>query len=103
MARTHGKVGTYNDGCHCDECRAASTAYLASRKVARFALRVEVDGRLVAAHLPPEMHGREGTYGNHGCRCTPCTGAWAEADRAHRRRRAERRWAESAPPRKDTL
>lgn len=24
--RTHGRVGTYNSGCRCDECRAASAA-----------------------------------------------------------------------------
>ena len=59
-----------------------------STRAERYALRVEKDGRLVAAHLPRDYHGKDGTYGNHGCRCTPCTNghAIAELDRSQRRR-----------------
>lgn len=61
------------------------------RKEGRYALRVEVGGRLVAAHLPPEYHGRDGTYVNHGCRCTDCTNGHArsalERDQQRRIRR----------------
>lgn len=59
-----------------------------STSAERYAMRVEVDGRLVAAHLPEDYHGRQGTYSNHGCRCAPCTTehARAEKDRQERRR-----------------
>jgi len=57
------------------------------RRTARYALRVVGrNGQMVAAHLPAEMHGRPGTYGNHGCRCEDCTAGWA-ADARDRKRR----------------
>ena len=40
-----------------------------TRRDKRYARRVEDGGRLVAAHLPHDYHGKEGTYINHGCRC----------------------------------
>ena len=70
-----------------------ASARVAEYRRRRLALRVEVEGRMVAAHLPPEMHGREGTYGNHGCQCPPCTAAWAAATRARRYRATVRKWA----------
>lgn len=41
-------------------------------------LRVLIDGRWVASEdginpLPPDRHGRAGTYSNWMCRCVPCT------------------------------
>lgn len=42
---------------------------------ARKARRELVDGRLVAVAAPE--HGKPSTYTNWGCRCLPCTGAWA--------------------------
>lgn len=38
-----------------------------------FARRVLVDGAMVS---PTGPHGSPSTYGNHGCRCAPCTAAW---------------------------
>jgi hypothetical protein len=32
--RTHGRIGTYNDGCRCDECSAASAEYRRNRRSA---------------------------------------------------------------------
>jgi hypothetical protein len=37
------------------------------------------NGRPYAAHVPPEQHGTEATYTNHGCECDPCLQASAEA------------------------
>lgn len=100
----HGKYSTYtNQRCRCDECREAARVRMGSYRKARFATRVMVNGRLVAPGLPKESHGKEGTYTNHGCRCQPCTTAQREAARARCYRAATKRWAESAPPRKDTL
>lgn len=73
-----------------------ASARVAEYRRLRLALRVLVNGRMVAAHLPPESHGRESTYGNHGCQCPPCTAAWADATRARRYRRAVREWAGDA-------
>ena len=50
----------------------------------KFAMRKEVDGVLVATHLPPEKHGRDSTYVSYGCRCDECT-------QAHRQKAAEYR------------
>jgi hypothetical protein len=46
-----------------------------NQRATRWARRVVVDGRLVAAHLPNERHGLPSTYTNHGCQCGPCTQA----------------------------
>lgn len=41
--------------------------------------------------LPPtSRHGTPGAYANHGCRCTPCSRAWAEYLAAYRASRAGR-------------
>jgi len=53
----------------------------------RLARRYLVDGHLVAP-LPPEQHGRPGTYTNHGCRCVRCRAAWTTYNA--RRRKAAR-------------
>lgn len=34
-------------------------------------------------------HGKYTTYGNHGCRCGPCTSAWADHHRGYMARRRE--------------
>lgn len=71
-----------------------ASARVAEYRRLRLALRVLVNGRMVAAHLPPEVHGSASTYGNHGCQCADCTAAWAEAARDRARRNAVRMWAE---------
>ena len=48
---------------------------MSKRRNSRKEKRVEIDGRMVAAHLPEEDHGKEGTYTNHACRCDACTEA----------------------------
>lgn len=101
--REHGKLHTYRCGCGCDECRRVARERVTAYRMARFALRVEVGGRLVAMHLPADAHGRASTYSNHGCQCGDCTAAWADAARVRRYRNATKAWDESAPPRKDTL
>ncbi len=55
-------------------------------RAARLARRFEIDGRLVAP-LPPEKHGLQSSYTNHGCRCAQCTAAntndWREYYQAY--------------------
>lgn len=85
--RLHNASTYSNHRCRCDECRKSWTDYTKRRQSERHALRIEIDGKLVAAHLPEEQHGRENTYGNHGCRCRPCTDAWATACRERNARR----------------
>lgn len=69
----HGKTGTYgNHKCRCDECREATRRYANEIRARRFAMRVLIDGRLVAAHLPYKSHGTPGAYSNYGCRCVAC-------------------------------
>lgn len=36
-------------------------------------------------------HGDASTYGNHGCRCRPCTDAWAARRREYNSARKARR------------
>lgn len=70
---THGRHGTYNAGCRCDECKAAQvTKVLAERRSRRAKLDLYPD-------LPID-HGKYTTYNNWGCRCDLCI----EAYRVHR-------------------
>lgn len=39
------------------------------------ARRIDIDGRLVAAHLPPERHGTISASADHSCRCDTCRDA----------------------------
>lgn len=41
----------------------------------RRSLLVEVDGRMVATHIPADRHGFRNTYKYWLCRCVPCTDA----------------------------
>lgn len=87
--RPHNASTYSNHGCRCAECRKAWAAQVKRRQAERCALRVEVGGRLVAVHLPEDQHGRESTYGNHGCRCCPCTDEWARVCRERAARHRE--------------
>lgn len=72
----HGSASTYsNHKCRCDECREAARLRAIEVRARRFAKRVLIEGRLVAAHLPHKSHGTVGAYTNHGCRCDTCTSA----------------------------
>lgn len=85
----HGIASSYNRGCRCDDCTARHRERLATYLSRRRALRVLVDGRLVAP-LPAEKHGKVSTYVNHACRCVPCVAAGVERNARNRVRRAER-------------
>lgn len=72
-ALKHGTQEAYVRGkCKCQTCVAGNTSRHRDLRAARFARRVEVEGRLVAP-VPAERHGRMTTYNNWGCRCVPCT------------------------------
>lgn len=70
----HGARG-YVNGCRCERCTASNTKRNAIRRKERHALRVLVDGRLVAKSVPDEKHGSASTYSNWGCRCQKCSEA----------------------------
>lgn len=90
-------AGSYGQGCRCTTCRAENAAGARRKRQARMAVRILVDGRLTAP-LPPERHGRPGTYSYHGCRCVPCTrantGAVEEWHKYRRRVMAGRKTAQ---------
>lgn len=69
----------------------------------RLALRVEMDGRLIAAHLPAEMHGDAHTYVNHGCQCDRCRADHALAQKDRWERRRMRASVQRHRQRRDTL
>lgn len=81
---THGRSGYKNYACRCQTCREDHTVEMRELRGKRFALRVRVGDRLVAP-MPASQHGNANTYGNHGCRCEPCT-------EANRQRECRRRW-----------
>lgn len=60
-------------------------------KAERYALRVEVNGRLVAEHLPFDYHGKDGTYVNHGCQCDDCTRGHARYERERKEKKRIRK------------
>jgi hypothetical protein len=84
----HGTRARYDAGCPCVPCREANTARHRVQREERYALRVPqvIDGvtRMVAAHLPPEKHGRPGTRGNWGCECNPCRSTQSRRCKDHR-------------------
>lgn len=58
--------------------RRKATKRAKEARHARAELRVLIGDRLVASAdginpLPPELHGKAGTYTNWMCRCIPCT------------------------------
>lgn len=70
----HGRKTTYNQGCRCDECRAANAEYTQ---------------KFIANHrgqLPDgdQRHGTTGGYSNYSCRCGPCTAANSAASAKHK-------------------
>lgn len=70
----HGTVSMYNNhGCRCDDCRAASSAYM-------------MQYRLSKGYKPrPEAaHGTVARYNNHGCRCDACKRAMRAYSAEHR-------------------
>lgn len=70
MTLTHGKAHGYNQGCHCDLCRAANTARARTRRERLRAERVLIDGRWTSLRA---THGTLNGYGNWQCRCVKCT------------------------------
>lgn len=74
----HGSRRRYDKphNCRCYVCTKANTERHRAQKEERYARCVILSsGRRFAAHLPPEAHGKRGTYVNHGCQCVPCTNA----------------------------
>jgi hypothetical protein len=73
----HGTPGRYNEGCHCDVCRAANTARLAKYRKKR-------------RSTPPDEipHGLNG-YRNDGCRCDVCRAANDAANEVYSENRLE--------------
>ncbi|SLG39603.1 Uncharacterised protein [Mycobacteroides abscessus subsp. abscessus] len=61
----------------------------ADRRKARWAERVEIGGRLVHPRAP-HGNGTTNGYSNYGCRCEPCSVAWAKYCTELRKFRASR-------------
>lgn len=72
----HGASAYRNGTCRCEECREGNRTRAHQEMLARYAKRVDINGRLTAP-LPPEKHGRRSTYTNWGCRCLECCAAKA--------------------------
>jgi hypothetical protein len=66
----------------------ASTKKALARRAVRLKERVLLDERLVH---PRATHGKATSYVNYGCRCAPCTAAWADHMKAKRLERAATR------------
>ncbi len=70
--RTHGLYSTYNHGCRCDECRAASTVYQRTRSVGRRRRRfltghpAEQDPMMWADHAACAQHPKAVFYPDGG-------------------------------------
>lgn len=76
---THGREGTYNRGCRCDECREAMRKARARRRCGE-----------LREKTPPGLqeHGLGG-YQRHKCRCSYCRAANAASrQRGYARRKA---------------
>jgi hypothetical protein len=80
----HGTRNMYNQGCRCQECKAATAAYARGRRKAK----------KVLADATPEMveHGKYSTYTNWRCRCELCCAANLEYHHARRDKRPLTRW-----------
>jgi hypothetical protein len=76
---THGN-SAYRNGCRCDDCRTAATAYTLAIQYRRRDQRIQ-----------PPMHGvTTNGYCNYRCRCDACKAAYAAWQREYKaRRRAE--------------
>lgn len=60
----------------------------AHRRRQRLARRVRIAGRMVAAHLPYEMHGTRTARKDHGCECAPCRASDVTYQMARKRGKA---------------
>lgn len=77
-----GSHSTYNNhGCRGDACRAANVTFNREQRERRHQ-KLLLDPTIAT-------HGKESTYFNYLCRCTPCK-------TEHNRREAERRLARQA-------
>lgn len=76
----HGTETAYRAACRCDLCRAANARGQQQRRATR---RARLKSKKFRADVE---HGLASTYGNWGCRCRPCTDAWA-ADAKDRKAR----------------
>lgn len=70
----------YCNGCRCDECRSAATAYQRERKAIRKANVIGGEA----------WHGTLGGHSNYGCRCDACRSAYREYKRGYVRRNREK-------------
>jgi AraC-like DNA-binding protein len=70
----HGSYYRYQEGCRCDECRAAQKAYMK---------KLQERG--------PREHGTESAYRNYKCRCDECRAAGSAANRRYRQGWKERK------------
>ena len=75
---THGKRGTYHNGCRCNDCRGATRLY-----------EKDIRDRRRSRELPEGMHGTIGGYRNWSCRCDECRAAQAASIRAYRAKKAK--------------
>lgn len=79
-AVSHGGNGqAYNEGCHCQKCRAAHVIRMEK-------LRKQRHEWMVQGLVHPE-HGKKSTYINYMCRCEPCSIAHSAACKAYRETR----------------
>jgi hypothetical protein len=78
----HGTLRRYQQGCHCQECRAARAVESAKqRQVYRLAAAID-------PNVIPE-HGTLTAYAQWGCRCEQCASNAREYDRVRRARKRE--------------
>jgi hypothetical protein len=75
----HGTNGRYSQGCRCDPCTDAHSAYHWRNTLAQ-----RERGREDPSLIP---HGTTGGYRNWGCRCKACTAAALASSAAYRESR----------------
>lgn len=69
--------GRYSNGCRCEGCREAKSAYMRQKRDTRQMNRTPVKGpygttRWIAMDVPANRHGTIWAYQEKGCRCDPC-------------------------------
>lgn len=80
-AKTHGRSGSaYNRGCRCEECVQANRQRTITYKE-RNRIWLDADG---VSQRPGLLHGTITAYGAFSCRCVPCRGAQAKANRDYK-------------------
>lgn len=80
VARVHGTLTAYRNGCRCIPCREVHAERARGRR----------------ARKQPPVHGTISAYGNHGCRCDSCRAAGSESNRQQRLDRIARAQATDA-------